>query len=159
VIVVSDTSPLNYLILINAVDVLPLLFNEVYTTKAVLKELTHPKAPELVRRWAQLPPSWLKVAEPVNILPSTIKLDPGEATALSLAKERSIVNILIDEAKGTKVATQEKLFPIPTLAIVEIGVEKKLLERSAIEKLRHTNLRCPQELFDAALERDRLRCQ
>jgi predicted nucleic acid-binding protein len=157
VIVVSDTSPLNYLILIDAIDVLPKLFPEVFTTNLVLRELTHPKAPEPVRRWAQAPPQWLNVVDPVGLLPSTAKLDPGEASAISLAKERHISNIIIDESKGTKIASQEQLFPIPTLAIVEIAIEKNFLTAGAIEQLQRTNIRCPRKLFDAALERAKSR--
>ena len=36
-IVVSDTTPLNYLVLIDAVDVLPKLFEVVYTPATVLR--------------------------------------------------------------------------------------------------------------------------
>jgi predicted nucleic acid-binding protein len=35
-IVVSDTTPLNYLLLINAINVLPQLFREVYVPQQVL---------------------------------------------------------------------------------------------------------------------------
>ena len=51
-IVVSDTTPLNYLILIDAADVLPKLFGQVYAPSAVLTELSHTRSPELVRKWA-----------------------------------------------------------------------------------------------------------
>ena len=40
-IVVSDTSPLNYLILLSHVDVLPRLFGQVYVPPSVLNELQH----------------------------------------------------------------------------------------------------------------------
>jgi predicted nucleic acid-binding protein len=158
VIVVSDTTPLNYLVLINAVDVLPKLFKDVYTTHAVLEELSHPMAPEQVRQWAKSPPAWLKVADPVSRLPSTASLGPGEAAAISLAKERGIAEVLIDERQGTKVAHQEGLVPLPTLAVLERAAERKLLELDpAIEKLKSTNIRISKELFDAALARDALR--
>ncbi len=42
-IVVSDTSPLNYLVLIGAIDVLPKLFGEVYAPPAVIQEFQHPR--------------------------------------------------------------------------------------------------------------------
>lgn len=156
-IVVSDTSPLNYLILIDAIHVLPKLFLDVFTTRLVLQELIHPRAPEPVRSWAHSPPQWLSVFDPIRLLPSTARLDPGEASAISLAKERGVTNILIDELKGTKIAAQERLFPIPTLAIVEIGIEKKFLTPEAIEQLRRTTIRCPRKLFDAALGRAKSR--
>jgi predicted nucleic acid-binding protein len=50
-IVVSDTTPLNYLVLIDSAHVLPALFGRVYAPSAVIRELAHSRSPELVRRW------------------------------------------------------------------------------------------------------------
>ena len=58
-LVVSDTSPLNYLILIKSVDVLPSLYGRVAAPRMVLRELLDPEAPPPVRDWAARPPSWL----------------------------------------------------------------------------------------------------
>jgi predicted nucleic acid-binding protein len=158
VIVVSDTTPLNYLILINVVDVLPALFNDVYVPTAVLRELTHPKAPLQVREWVLTPPAWLRVVDPISTLPSTARLDPGEAQAISLAKELDIRDLLIDERRGSKIAINEGLFPLPTLAVLERAAERNLLELpSAIEKLLRTTIRIPPEQIAAVLQRDRLR--
>ena len=60
-IVVCDTSPLNYLILVGTEGVLPVLFEQVLAPPAVLLEMRHVKAPERVRRWAVVPPAWLEV--------------------------------------------------------------------------------------------------
>jgi len=54
-IVVSDASPLNYLILIDAVRVLPQLFQRVYLPHRVAEELAHPTAPPTVRAWIASP--------------------------------------------------------------------------------------------------------
>lgn len=61
--IVCDTSPLNYLVLVHSIEVLPALFSELYTTSEVIGELRHARAPELVRRWAQGLPGWLHVAQ------------------------------------------------------------------------------------------------
>jgi len=45
-IVVSDTSPLNYLVLIGADHVLPALFGQVVAPPAVLAELQRTKTPQ-----------------------------------------------------------------------------------------------------------------
>ena len=66
-IVVSDTSPLNYLVLIGHVDVLPALFERVVTPPAVIAEMLHPGAPTPVREWASTPPQWLEVVAPASI--------------------------------------------------------------------------------------------
>lgn len=56
-VVVADTTPLNYLVLIERIEVLHLLFGEVIIPEAVLTELRHPKAPIAVTAWLQnLPP-------------------------------------------------------------------------------------------------------
>jgi predicted nucleic acid-binding protein len=61
VIAVSDTSPLNYLILTESVQVLAAIFGRIYTPSAVVNELAHPRSPEAVRSWASSPPEWLVV--------------------------------------------------------------------------------------------------
>jgi hypothetical protein len=48
-IVVSDTTPLNYLILTETDHALPAIFGRVYVPSAVLIELSHPRSPEVVR--------------------------------------------------------------------------------------------------------------
>lgn len=55
-IVVSNTSPLNYLVLIQAVDVLPQLFGDVVLPSTVAAELLDPAAPARVREWIASPP-------------------------------------------------------------------------------------------------------
>lgn len=44
-LVVADTTPLNYLILIERADILAVIFGEVLIPEAVLEELRHPEAP------------------------------------------------------------------------------------------------------------------
>jgi predicted nucleic acid-binding protein len=51
-LVVADTSPLVYLILIDQIEILPQLFNSVILPDAVHAELCHPLAPTPVRTWA-----------------------------------------------------------------------------------------------------------
>jgi predicted nucleic acid-binding protein len=157
-IVVSDTTPLNYLVLINAVDLLPRLFAEVYAPSAVLRELAHVKAPDVVRQFAGSPPEWLRVADPASRLPSTAQLDDAEADAISLAKERGIRDVLIDEYRGRKVAVAEGLVPLPTLAVIEQAARHGLLDlRSALEALQRTSYRARPELIQAALDREATR--
>lgn len=157
-IVVSDTSPLNYLVLIGEVELLPKLFEEVYIPPSVIEELTRIKTPDVVRTWAQSPPVWLKIRAPSSRLPSTYSLGRGEADALSLAKELAILDILIDERRGRKIAEREGLTPLPTLAILERAAADNLLElRPAIDKLQQTNIRLAQVHVQAALARDAAR--
>jgi predicted nucleic acid-binding protein len=82
-VVIADTSPLNYLVLIGHADVLPSLYGEVVIPGAVLEELLHPNTPPLVASWIASRPSWLAVEQNAGPLPgSTVTaLDPGEQAA------------------------------------------------------------------------------
>ena len=108
--VVSNTSPLCYLVLIGSVDVLPRLYGEIQTTQTVLIELCHPDAPESVRLWAAAPANWLKVhpnpAEPDQSLAS---LHAGERTTLRLAEQLHADVVLLDDAAAREMAIQRKL--------------------------------------------------
>jgi predicted nucleic acid-binding protein len=86
-IVISDTSPLNYLILIDYVDILPALYTEVLIPESVADELRHADAPEGVRRWVDTPPSWLRIRPAVgDPAPLALQeLDAGERDAILLA--------------------------------------------------------------------------
>ena len=44
-LVIADTSPINYLLLIGHIDILPRLFERVIVPQIVRDELAHPKAP------------------------------------------------------------------------------------------------------------------
>jgi predicted nucleic acid-binding protein len=46
-VIVADTSPVNYLVLIDKIGILPLLYTRVLIPPAVFDELTHPAAPVL----------------------------------------------------------------------------------------------------------------
>jgi len=51
--VVSNTSPLRYLIAVGQADLAGQVFHQVRIPPAVVAELTHPSAPPAVRRWMQ----------------------------------------------------------------------------------------------------------
>jgi predicted nucleic acid-binding protein len=50
-IVISDTSPINYLILIECVNVLPELYGRVVIPEGVFEELQRLSTPQVVREW------------------------------------------------------------------------------------------------------------
>jgi predicted nucleic acid-binding protein len=155
VIVVSDTSPLNYLILVHAIDLLPRLFSDIYVPTEVMEELKRSRAPESVKTWVQSPPQWLRVATPSIAITTSIRLGPGEVKAIALAKELQAEAILIDERKGWRVANEHGLNAVGTLNVLEFAAER---ERSISGPLWN---RCDKTTFyitdvyiDAALQRD-----
>ena len=50
--VVSNTTPLNYLILISEIDLAERLYGRILVPPAVLSELSAPVSPPVVRAWA-----------------------------------------------------------------------------------------------------------
>ncbi len=157
-IVVSDTSPLNYLILIGAVDVLPRLFSGIYAPAEVVAELSQSGAPESVKTWASSPPQWLHIAAPSLAIATSVKLGPGELNAIALAKELHADAILIDERKGRRVATEHGLNAVGTLNVLEFAAERKLLDlKLTLQALRQTTFYITDEYIEAALQRDATR--
>jgi len=57
-LVIADTGPINYLILIGHVDLLPRLFERVVLPSAVQAELANSLAPPAVQRWIADFPAW-----------------------------------------------------------------------------------------------------
>lgn len=60
-IIVSDTSPICYLLLIEKIDILPALYNVIIIPKAVADELSSINAPTIIQDWIAQPPSWLQI--------------------------------------------------------------------------------------------------
>jgi predicted nucleic acid-binding protein len=59
-IVVADTSPLNYLVLIDQAKLLHQLYGEVVLPRAVHTELTAKNTPEKVKAWLDEGHRWLQ---------------------------------------------------------------------------------------------------
>jgi predicted nucleic acid-binding protein len=77
--VVADTSPINYLILIQEIDILPKLYGCVVIPQTVREELVRPSAPQLVRSWIDHLPVWLEVRSAFAMPDSSLaRLDAGE---------------------------------------------------------------------------------
>jgi len=147
-VVVADTTPLNYLIQIGQVELLRDLFGKVMIPEAVLAELHHPKAPSAVANWLLRLPERLTV-EKVKRLDQTIQLGHGENEAISLAVERHILIVLMDERRGRSAAETRGLLPIGTLNILDLADERGLADGVAmLEALKQTTFRAESELLD-----------
>jgi predicted nucleic acid-binding protein len=61
-LVVSDASPIRYLVEIQAIDALPKLFAKVIIPEHVIAiELQDRRTPTKVKTWAANPPGWIEV--------------------------------------------------------------------------------------------------
>lgn len=66
-VVVSDTSPLHYLLLCGAESILPRLFRQVLIPPIVFRELQQVNTPALVCQWAASLPAWVAVLSPTIV--------------------------------------------------------------------------------------------
>jgi predicted nucleic acid-binding protein len=130
-IVVADTSPLNYLIQIQCEHILPRLYRAVVVPIGVIEELRSPKAPLAVKAWIDRVPDWLEVhslASPPD--PELNHLGRGEREAIQLAEERGASLLLIDERKGQSEATRRGLSTTGTLGVLLDAGEAGLIDPS-----------------------------
>ena len=134
-IVVSDNSPLQYLILIGCIDVLPTLYGQVLTTPQVIDELSHKETPDSVRQWVKALPLWINIESPAKLNFLDI-IDMGEASAISLAQERHADLVLIDERAGTDTVRRVGLQAVGTLGVlIDAGVEQLIDFEAILKKL------------------------
>ena len=149
-IVIADTGPINYLILIGEIDVLPALYDRVAVPRSVCDELGRPRAPEAVRVWIAQPPSWLEILSPTRAPDAELaQLDAGERDAILLAEELGAYQIIIDEIHGRREAERRHLRFTGTLGVVAEGAKRGLLDfRTAVGRLRQTSFYISAEVLD-----------
>ncbi len=123
-IVVSDTSPLCYLLLIDLVDLMPSLFSRVIIPRTVYNELLAPSAPEVIRSWILHPPTWLEVQSVTSQIDAGLnQLDVGEREAIALAQQLGADLIVLDDKAARQIATERQLTVIGLLGV--LGSEKR----------------------------------
>lgn len=147
-IVVADTSPLNYLILLQQPEILAKLYGRVVAPTAVLVELQHPDAPESVRTWAAAPPSWIEVVIAKKIDPTLApELGAGEREAISVALELRADLLLIDERIGRQAAAARQLQVAGTLAVLlRAGLLDMVDFPSALREIQLLGFRVSREI-------------
>ena len=153
-IVIADTSPLNYLILIGEVNVLPALYGRVFVPPSVCDELQRARASERVRTWIAQPPHWLEVRATTRTPDAQlIRLDAGERDAILLAEELGADQLIIDETRGRREARRRQLPFTGTLGVLAAAAENGLLDlRSAVDRLRLTSFHIAKEILDRLIE-------
>jgi predicted nucleic acid-binding protein len=154
-LVVADTGPLNYLVLIGESDILPKLFETVFVPEAVRAELGHRDAPPIVRAWAEHPPAWIDVRSvPVDADddPALRALDDGERAALALARALSADLILMDDRAAVAVVREQGFAVTGTLGVLALAGRRGLIDLgAAFTRLKATNFRCRPEIMDTLL--------
>ena len=155
-IVVADSSPLRYLILIEHANVLPALYGRVVVPPAVITELNQERTPDPVRGWLANRPIWLEVQAPRKLLdlPRNV-LGTGEREAIALALEIRADALLMDDREGREEARRLGLDVLGTLRVLAGAAEHEGADlAAAFDRLRRTNFRASDELIQRLLEHD-----
>lgn len=154
-IIVSDTTPLHYLVLIDAADILEKLYQRVVVPQSVIVELQQDNTSEKVHDWIAALPVWVDVRSAAAV-DDRLKLGAGEKEAIALAEELNADFLILDDRKARREATARGLTVTGTLNILELADERGLLELpSAIAALKLTSFRVSEDLLDEMLERHR----
>jgi len=150
-LVIADTGPVNYLIQIGQIELLPRLFETIALPLTVERELSDPRAPALVQHWISAPPAWLEIHDTAG-LPYAPGLDDGETAAIALAESLHADLLLLDERAGVRVAQRKGLRVTGTLGVLDLAAERGLVDfRQAIRSLENTTFRRPRALLEALL--------
>jgi predicted nucleic acid-binding protein len=160
-VVVADTSPLNYLILIEAIDLLPRLYGRIVIPVEVLNELIDVGAPRRVSEWALKLPNWVEVRSlPLSNDPALSLLDLGESCAILLAQSEAEVLLLIDDAAGRLEASRRGIPNTGTVGVLRAASIARLVDLpSALARLVATNFRISRPLLDGLIAEDAARAR
>ena len=155
IVVVADTSPLNYLIQISCDHALPVLYERVLVPSAVVEELGHPRAVAAVHAWLTGVPSWLvvqRVTEATDV--RLARLDPGEREAIQLARQEHADLLLMDEKLGVRIAREEGLAVTGTLGVLLQAARRGLVDMErALTDLQATDFRCSRRVMEEVRRR------
>jgi len=153
-LVIADSSPINVLVRIGCVDVLPALFRQVLIPTEVAEELSHPKTPQEVKDFIAESPGWLGIRQPEQI-EDIPRIDLGERAAISLVRELNAGLLLIDDLEGRQAARERLITVIGTIGILERAARQGMIVLADVfDRIRRTDFRISDELIEAALERD-----
>lgn len=155
-IVVADTSPICYLLLIGHIDLLPTLFGKIIIPQAVCDELMNEGAPGVLRAWIIQPPAWLEIQHMTTPLRATSpdRLHAGELEAIALAEQLNADLIILDEKAARETAFQCGLKVTGLLGILDEATARGLIDSTtAIDRLQRTTFRASPRILKALLDR------
>ena len=150
---VVNTGPLIALSACGNLDLLERLHSPVIVPAVVMTEFQ--RGPAGMVPGAILRPSWIHVRPNASPPPASLvhQLDPGEAAVISLALERSVALVAIDERRGRLVARAHGLRVVGSIGILLRAKRQGLVPalRPCIEKMRAAEVWLSDRLCSSAL--------
>ncbi|NER22130.1 MAG: DUF3368 domain-containing protein [Symploca sp. SIO1C2] len=128
-IIISDTSAICYLLIINQIDILPALYTSIIIPQAVADELSASESPNIVQSWISQPPDWLQIK--IIELNQDIELDTldlGEREAIVLAEQVKANLVILDDKAARRIAAKRGLKIIGLLGVIKDAAKAQLLD-------------------------------
>jgi len=155
-LVVSDATPLHYLVQISEINLLRDLYGRIVVPAAVVNELSAAKAPIEVRNWITAMPEWATVehVQP-SATPHFDSLGLGEREAIALAHRANDSLLLTDDLQARAAAESLGIQVVPTIRILSTAAAISLVDfEDAIQRLQQTNFRVTRKIIDKILQRE-----
>ena len=144
-IIISDTSCLILLHKIDELELLDKLGKNVFITQIIKCE------------FGQKLPDWIKVKEPSDKHYQKMlemDLDEGESSAIALSFEIDSSILILDDLKGRKIADKLSLRYSGTFGLILRAKQVEIIQsvKPILDKIRKTNFRFIEKIFDSILE-------
>lgn len=137
-IVVSDTTPLNHLILAEYLFILRHLYGKIVIPEEVFLELQSENTPLAVKQAIAAGSDWIEVRKAALCFDEDLEtLDPGERAAIMLAEEINAELLLMDEKAGRAAAKSRGINVVGTLGVLKRASELDALDfQTALTRLK-----------------------
>ena len=153
--IVSNATPLIYLAKADKLNLLKTSINQVYIPNAVFQEVVEEGKrlgeKDAYRVEKAISQGWLVVQAVRDMYSLKVSLHPGEIEVISLAKEKGIKTVLMDDAKGRSVAELAGLKPVGTLWIILQAVKNRIIDfnefLSTLEDIIHSGFYLKDEVY------------
>ena len=148
-IIVSNAGPIIALSQIDKLHLLPALFGMIVIPHAVRSELIQCRTQVDAASWIEVH----TVGDTFNADVLRERLDPGESAAIALAIQINADLLLIDEARGRRVADSRQLKYSGTLGLIVEAKKRGLVASVApiLEDLRISGLYMSEALYQTVL--------
>jgi predicted nucleic acid-binding protein len=154
-LVVADTGPLYYLVLVGDIEPLPKLFERVLVPQVVRMNSPTPKRRRPCATGSRAP-GWLDVrpAYPGADDVAVAKLDDGERAAIAVALAVKAELVLMDDREGVGIARRRGFAVTGTPGVLDLAARRGLIDlAAAFERLKTTTFYYRRGLLEALLAR------
>ncbi len=158
--IVSDATPLIYLAKIKRYDLLKSVYDNIIISQEVKIEIVDEgkklKKPDALVIEKEIVDGFINVKKVGKLMETTLELQLGELSTLSLAKELKIDEVLIDETIGRTAAKMIGLVPKGTLYVLLKNLKSKEINfddfLNILNELIDSGFRLKEEIYIKVIE-------